>query len=173
MGFGKDGKGQIIQRQLSITLSTLAGGNVITGTPLVMTENFRVLKAEVYASIEGLTAGEGAALLIGLARGSLSDNQIEEALNGAPVGPNDQQNIDRAGRPVWIMGATDQRGSQAGNATKLQFSGEHGLMLTAKPRWTFHFPAGWTFWVFNYDNSALTTGATVRMHIKLYGVWVT
>ncbi len=173
MGFGKDGKGQIIQQQLSIALLGLAGGNVVSGTPLVMTQDFRVLKTEVYASIEGLTAGEGAALLLGIARGSLTDNEIEEGLSAAgPVGPNDTPANERSGRPVWIMGASDIRGQQAGNATKVQFSGEHGLQLVAKPRWTFMRPDGWRYWVFNYDNSALTTGATVRMHVKSYGVWV-
>ncbi len=172
IGFGKDGKGTIIQQQLTITVGALAGGNAISGTPLTMAEDFRVLKTEVYASMEGITAGEADQLLFGMADGELSDNEIAEALSVAgPLARNDNQGDERSHRPVWIIGAVQVKPAIA---VKGQFIGENGgPKMTGNPRWTFSDPSGWAYFVFNYDNSTITTGISVRCHIKSYGVWVT
>ncbi len=146
---------------------------MISGTPLVITDDFRVLKTEVYAVAEAVTANEANHLLLGIADGELSDAEIAEALSvGGPLDRNDNLADEQSHRPVWILGAVDPAAVELTSIRK--FIGENGGMkMTGKPRWTFSNADGWTYFVFNYDNSTLTTGILVRMHIKSYGVWVT
>jgi len=122
--------------------------------------------------MEGVTAAEADQLLFGMADGELSDAEIAEAISvGGPLDRNDNLADERSHRPVWILGAVAVKPAAA---VKGQFIGEQGgPKMTGKPRWTFSNGDGWTYFVFNYDNSTLTTGINVRCQIKSYGVWVT
>lgn len=124
--------------------------------------------------IEGLTANEGPALLFGIADGELTDAEISEALSvGGPLDRSDNVRNERSHRPIWIIG-TRKLDNEIAAQVEAQFVGEMGgPLMVGKPRWTFSNPTGWTYFVFNYDNSTLTTGASVRCHIKSFGVWVT
>ncbi len=170
MGFGKDGKGVIIRESRSQALATL-GNNVaiLIGTNLATLERYRMLKAEVYASVTTLTTTEGTGLLIGLADGDFTLAEIEAAIeNSGPVGPNDDVEEHISDRPVWFMGAVDRETG----VTALFENETGGHMLVIKPRWTFARTKSWNFFVYNMGPQ-LTTGASVNLRVKSFGVWVT
>ncbi len=171
MGFGKDGKGTIIVEDRSQALGTL--GNqvaILVGTKIGILKDFRMLKAEVRASMRGLTAGEGMGLQFGIADGDLSTTELASALlvNG-PLGPNDGVGAAVAERWNKVMSALD---GDAASVQALFKNDQGGPMLVVKPRWTFATTKSWNWFVFNGSGSALTTGSTVRIVTKCFGVWL-
>ncbi len=171
MGFGKDGKGVIIRESRSNVLGALAQGvGVQIDTKLATLERYRMLRGEVYAVVTGLTSGEGTGLLLVLADGDLTLTEVDEAIDSAngPLGPNESVQEAIADRPVWFIGAVDREtGSEA------IFENEQGgHMMVVKPRWTFARTKSWNWIVYNLG-AILTTGATVHIRTKSFGVWVT
>lgn len=170
MGFGKDGKGVIIREQRSVALGALASGaGIIIVTKLATLERFRMLRCEMLATINTLTTGEGTGLLFVLADGQFTLAEIEAAIEAnGPLGPNDTVTEDIADRPVWFMGAIDRE-----TGTEAIFENENGgHMMVIKPRWTFARTKSWNFVVYNLGDT-LTTGASIRIRGKSFGVWVT
>ncbi len=170
MGFGKDGLGVIIRESRSQTVLGLAQeAGVIIGTKLVTLERFRMLRCEVYATMFNLTTGEGTGLLFGLADGQFTLAEIEAAIEvDGPLGPNDTIQEDIADRPVWFSGAVDRE-----TGTEAIFVNERGgHMMVLKPRWTFARTKSWNFFVYNLG-ATLTTGSSVIIRVKSFGVWVT
>ncbi len=170
MGFGKDGKGVIIRESRSQTLGALAAeAGVIIGTKLATLERFRMLRTEIYAVVTNLTSGEGTGLLFVLSDGQYLESEVEAAIEAdGPLGPNDEITSDIADRPVWFAGAVDRE-----TGTEAIFeNAEGGHVMVIKPRWTFGRTKSWNFHVYNLG-SILTTGASVIIRVKSFGVWVT
>ncbi len=174
MGFGKDGKGEIIRENISQALSTLGAATaVLVGGTATMGEDFRILKSEVIAFIEGLTALEGGALELWLVNGELSLAEAEEVLELTGTSDrNDAANRERAHRFVKYVGSFPDL---TGLAAVRLISGPEGNLgrSTINPRWTFSDPEAWDFLIYNRGGAALTTGATMRIQAQHYGVWVT
>ncbi len=170
MGFGKDDLGKIILEKRTQALGAFANeAGIIIGTKLVTLERFRIIKAELYAAITGLTTGEGTGLLIGLADGDLSLTEIEEAIeNNGPLGPNDQVLEARADRFTKWFGAVDR---ETGDHALFE-NDDGGHMMAKTIRWTMARTKSWNWFVYNLG-PVLTTGATVNIRSKLFGVWVT
>lgn len=173
MGFGKDNKGAIVYESRGQALAALgANAAILIGTKLATTDDFRMLKAEVVASISGLTAGEGEGLAFGLADGDLSVTEVEEALDlNGPLARDDIVITEQAQRPVFLLGSYNpsSSGSTAGEFAD-KMSG--APFIIGKPRWTFHNNGkGWNWFVYN-TGQALTTGSTVKIHAKNFGVWL-
>ncbi len=172
MGFGKDGKGVIITEQRSQALTTLAAGAALfVGTKLAMTDDFRMLKTELEALLIGGTAGDVEGLVIGLIDADLSPAEVAAAiLANGPLDANDSVTADLAMRPVWLIGALETNF----DGTAGRFKGRQGNspMMEHNPKWTFSAAKGWQFFIFNDTGSALTTGSTVQILAKNFGVWV-
>ncbi len=172
MGFGKDGRGAIIKERNSVALSTL-GQNValkIDSAPVVLAEDFRILKSEVFGHIDGLTSSEGEGLYLGIANDELTAAEIAEAINlSGPVDRNDRVSTERSERAVWLISAL---GGAVVDLSRRFTGHDGGPMIVWKKRWTFSNPQGWIFFVFN-DSAALTAGSTVRLIATHYGVWLT
>lgn len=176
MGFGKDGKGVIIREQTQIALATLAVNTAIKATALVMAEDFRMLKSEVFAVVDGITDTEGEGLLIGLADNELSVAEIGECIGiNGPLHGNDRVKQEKAERAVWLIG---QSLISHKSGTTGVFHGKGGQHIEVKPRWTFGkgdldgSGSGWCWFVYNGSDAQLSTGATVKFKAKSYGVWV-
>ncbi len=172
MGFGKDHTGTIIREVVQDEgVGALASKDAVKITGPILQEDFRLLKSEFTAIMNGLTAGEGAGLIIGIANGELSAAEIEEALEvGGPLDLNDRVGSERAMRNVKVLGATQVPAGVAN--TELQFVNEHGgPIIVSKHRWTYSNPEGWSWWIYNQGGS-LTTGATLQLLCTHYGVWV-
>ncbi len=172
MGFGKDGKGEIITETKQQALGTLGNVTAITvATPLVMAEDFRIIKTEMAALVTGLTTAEGQGLMIGIANGALTVAQIAEAISAqGPLNRNDRARQEFAMRFVKLL-ATIAGGDNASTVKRFE-NAEGGGMISETIRWTFSSPEGWQFFVWN-NGVALTTGSSVRLQAKHFGVWVT
>ncbi len=170
MGFGKDNKGVIIRQSVSQAILTLAPdtGLIITAAPVIL-ERFRMLKTLVAGVVEGLASGEGRGLQLYLADGDLSLVEIEEAIElaGGPLGPNDPVQAAIAERPVWYVG-----GVGGGTIAHIHNAEGNGTQCVLKPRWTFARTKSWNWVIYNIG-PIMTTGATVNLRVKNFGVWVT
>lgn len=172
MGFGKDGMGVILKQSISSTLGTLDSDTAlfITAKPALL-ERFRMLKSEVMVLIEGLTTGDGGGLSLWLADGDLSVTEVEEAIEGnGPLGPNDTVIAAISDRFVMWVGATVNRGSNVEQGMIGRDSGSP--LCVVKPRWTFGRTKSWNFVVYNLG-AQLTTGSTLNLRVKNFGIWVT
>lgn len=170
MGFGKDGKGVIIRESRNQALGALAqAAGIIIGTKLATLERFRMIKTEVYATITGLTTGEGTGLIFGLADGDLSLAEIEAAIElSGPLGPNDTVDEAIADRFTMLMGAIDRE-----TGTEAIFENDEGGHLMMRTvRWTFARTKGWNFFCYNLG-ATITTGTVLSIRVKNFGVWVT
>ncbi len=120
----------------------------------------------MFAFVEGLTAGDGEGLTIGIANGELTVAEIAECLIAdGPSDRNDRIKQERAERFVKVFGLL--------NDLQHMFVGENGSrQMQVKPRWTFSNPEGWDYFIFN-AGSALTTGSTAKLLQTSYGLWLT
>lgn len=171
MGFGKDGKGVMIRESDSITLGTLSGGVAVKqSNPLAITEDFRLIKAEIFATLTGATFVEDdGPILVGISSDELTVAEIAECLQAdGPLGPDDRLAMERAERPVWPI-FLFRNDNQAGTD---HFLLNNGLPIEKTLRWTFSNSSGFTWFAYNLGTGALTTGGVVRFHAKYYGVWV-
>ncbi len=170
MGFGKDNKGAIVWERRTQVLTTLADGTaLIIGTKLAITDDFRMLKAQLKAFVDNITAGEAGGLLLGLANGDLTEAQIGDCIEAAgPLNKSDRDKAELAERAVFIVSQLAPDGGS--DAT---FKGEHGgPIVEAKPRWTFTKGVSWNWFVYNSSGAALTTGAIVHIVSKNFGLWL-
>ncbi len=171
MGFGKDSKGAIIrERVVDGALGALAAQDAVSFAGPVITEDFRILKSEVYALVNALTTNEGHGLLFGIANGELSAAEVEEAIEASgPLDRNDRVPTERAERNVKVLGFIDNAELAA---TTRQFKNpEGGNHLVSKHRWTYNNPEGWDWWIYNLGGS-LTTGSTLQLYATHFGIWV-
>ncbi len=172
-GFGKDGKGVIVYESRSQALGALSGNKgIIVGTKLAITDDFRMLKNELLASVTTMVAGEGHGLEIGIADGDFTLAQIEEALDkNGPLARDNTIETEQAQRAVFILGTINPTDPAAIDATFLdKVTG--APFVISKLRWTFHSNTqGWNYFVYN-SGQTLSTGSTVKIHAKSFGLWL-
>ncbi len=161
----------IIKETQSLALGALAAGAAIVVAGPSITDDFRIIKTEVHASLEGLTAGEGNNLLFGLANGDLGVTRIAASLAAdGPLNASDRDKAAAAGDFTRYLSGSAQ---MADAGTVRHFPGGYGGPIIEKTiRWTFSKGVGWAWYIFNNDGSALTTAASLRVVATHYGVWV-
>ncbi len=172
-GFGKDGKGVIIHENRSQALSTLAPETAIfIGTKLAITDAFRMLKSEIYLHGTGFAVGEGDKLAMYLAHGDLTVAEIKNSLElDGPISRGDIESARRANRPIFLAGQLEADEVTTNSHLAAMEGGGHVAVI--KPRWTFpDSGVGWNWVIWNFSENALTTGATVVIQNKAYGLWV-
>ncbi len=169
MGFGKDGKGVIFTQKDLITLGTLGAASAIKQTtPPAMTEDFRMIKAEIAATMTGHTVGESPIHLY-LVNDNLSVAEIAEAIDAeGPLSNSDRIPEERASRAVFLLGTYS---SGEAVAPLEGADGQKGV-IEKTIRWTFSSSDGWALVAFNDSGAALTTGSVIRLVAKYFGVWV-
>ncbi len=170
-GFGKDGKGVVIEYVISQALGTLGPlTGIVVGTKPAITTPFRVIKAEVVATVIGLTAGEGVGLVLYMGDGQYSLAEFEEGIEGAiPLSPNDSTEAEQALRWSKRFGATQHEEGQ--NAELMVVGPKGGPVMEETIRWTFDEATSFDWLCYNMG-AVLTTGATIQVACKLFGVWV-
>ncbi len=173
MGFGKDNKGVIIREQASQAVGTLAANTalIIASGDLTITEDFRMLKSEIVAHLDALTATEGEGCLFGICNGDLTVAQIAACLQtDGPADFSDRGATESAERFVKVLSQVDFTDE---GQTNVIFRNENGgPIIVTKPRWSFSNTHGWNFFLYNDSANAFTTGATVRLIMTHYGVWL-
>ncbi len=170
IGFGKDGKGIITRQSLTVSLGTLAQSTgIIVGTKPAIEVGYRMLKSEVICTISGVTAGELNGLALYLVDGDYSLAEFEASMeSNGPLGPNDSVNLELAMRFMKHMGAV----VHSDVSTELiMVNSTGGPLLESNPRWTFQRIKSWNWIAYNHG-FAPTTGATLFVKAKNFGVWV-
>ncbi len=175
MGFGKDKKGVIVRESNSQALGALAANAAIFVSGPVLVEDFRMLKSEISSHVDSLTAGQGGGLRLYLVQAGLTLAQAETAIETTgPLTRGDRTDEEVAERFVKIIGQTPMPQDAANTEAEFRDSHSDGMLIVAKPRWTFpNIPteSSWNYMVFN-AGKLLTTGSTVRMKATHYGVWL-
>ncbi len=176
MGFGKDGKGVIIKEAATQPLLTLASntglflasGNVVG---VLLKTRFRHLKVEYSAVISGAAVIDGDGPIdLYLVDGDLTVAEAEQAIEMAgPLSANDVVLAAQAMRWVKYMGQI-WFVEQTANAENPHLRDAELQRVT---RWTFGIDKGWRWFAYNTGSGALTTGATIKVTAKHFGVWVT
>ncbi len=173
MGFGKDGKGVIIRETATVALLTLAANTGISLTGGVgsgLLERFRIIKTEFLALIifGTFVSGDGPIELY-LVDADLTLAEAEAAIEATgPLGPNDRVGAEVAQRWTKAMGAIPFVPENEGPGSLLN----GGMIVEQTIRWTFAPAKGWRWHAQNFGN-AITTGATIKVRAKHFGVWVT
>ncbi len=175
MGFGKDGKGAIVKEHSSVTLAALAANSTVTNdSDVLLDADFRILRSDVTAVIQGITTLEGNGLILYMAEGDLTaaEQEVNIELDG-PRRPGEQVAEEQASR--WVRRVGIIVGSDT--PTERVFTNKYGGgLLDIEPRWTFRRGrtagnGGWNWSVYN-SGATLTTGAIVDIVGTHYGVWV-
>ncbi len=168
MGFGKDGKGQIITERSVITLAALLNGAAIKQTaPVAITDDFRILKSEYAIGFTGHTGGE-VPVDVYLCNNDLSVTDIADALDAqGPLNKSDRDLSERSMRSVKLLGTLQI----ATTGHVIGANNEHGVVVLKHP-WTYTKGVGWALAAHNNSGLTLTTGTVIRFAAKHYGVWV-
>ncbi len=172
MGFGKDGKGQILYESAinSGALGALASKDVIEfggSYHEVLEEDFRILKCEYWmgtASAQAIVVADGP-IIVGLSAANLQAADIEATFEAVPINRGDIL-LERTMRPVWPLEMFELFDPDIGVGYNQVVKGSFN------PRWTFQNPDGWTWWIYNVSASALVSGSGLTIFAKFFGVWV-
>jgi len=171
--FSKDPSAIIVYEQRSQAIGTLANNTaILLGTKLAIVKDFRMLKTQMFAAVDTLPVLEGAGLLLGLASGSLSLAEIEEALeNNGPLSPAAGTAKEESMRPVWLVGALESPMEVTGTERRFIDAESGAVSIVAKPRWTFQETQSWNWFVYN-QGQTMTGNAVVRILNKAWGLFL-
>ncbi len=156
----------------NLALVTLANDALLSTDvfPGVLTEDFYALSADINASIEGLTAGEGDPMFGGFAHGDYSDAEIEENLEVSFLGPGDKIAQERARR---LVRKTGMFAPPTTASTVMRLFGPSGSgQIRTKLKFVINSNKNLSFWIINKSGTALTTGAGLRFQGTVYGRWI-
>ncbi len=161
----------------AITLLNLAANAVVKeDSPLTLGEDYRMIKVEMAAHLLSLGAVDDLPINLYVTDNEMSEAEIAEAIVvGGPLDRNDRVAMERAERPVFLLGTFGSLGAVPavdGDYPLLGPKGQQGI-IEKVVRWTFSNPEGWAVAAFNASGGILTTGAVVQLQMKFFGVWVT
>ncbi len=156
----------ILCDSISITLGTLASVTAVTTVSKIDTsrlQGFRVTKTEWFINRRGATSGDDP-VVVGYAFG-LTSTQISESLTRDPqsgsVNAGDVILNEETMRPIFPMASFQ--------ASANNINTKDGV---TKPGWSAPEGGFLNWYAFNFGGGALTTGGTISIHAKHYGVWL-
>ncbi len=160
----------LTDRASGAALGGLTGGVAVAveqthGTGLL--QSFLMKKIKGTASIEGLTAGEGAHLVLGLARGDASIGEIKAALEDAQL--ERDKKTQAAKRDVLHETIVAMNISAILNTRTMLI--EFEMSIGGGKGIPFEDGDGWQWFVYN-GGSTLTTGATFSSRMTYWGIWL-
>ncbi len=153
--------------QGSLALSTLADdtvlkNNIHTG---LFTEDFYAISADLQVMVRNLTSGEGEPSSWGLNHSDYSSPEVNENLNVSLLGPGNKIEQERSrrlvrdgGQLIHLTAEDELIPLDRSHRVKLKFVCQSGKALE--------------IWFKNRSGSALTTGAILEWHGKVYGRWI-
>ncbi len=122
----------------------------------------KVVKSEIWVDYAGKTDVEGP-VLFGVAA-LLNAAEIEVALEADPQGRANVEN-NQSRRPVWPLLMIAKDGTKNVNRSLI-------MPLEVKPSWSIPEGEDYTYWAYNMDTSALTSGLVLEIFAKHTGVWL-
>ncbi len=171
-------EGEIIREESFVTLSTLANITSIKFDNPAITEDFRIIKSEIFAFITGLDdEDDPSGLHLGIANGDLSVAQITAALRAnGPLHRADRDKREESMRRVKLLSRAEtnpQGPNNAGTLIVAHFKNDMGgTKIVEKTAWTYGKADGWNFFIYNNSGGALQTGGQGRLLATHFGVWV-
>ncbi len=169
--FSKNEKAGIVYDDVEIALSTLGSKAAILSESKIDSlreQGFRVLKTQYWIEFLGKADGEGP-LVVGLSCGQDAAH-LAGAISADPQGqfdtPEEVAN-EAAKRPVWPLYLIARSALKSGTAGFANFDTQE-----LKPQWSAREGGHFDWFVYNMDGGALTTGCTIRIFAKHFGVWL-
>ncbi len=155
---------QILREEFSrLALSTLAASTFLLGSGVYSTaldRSFLMTKIEFWASVEGLTAGEGA-LAVCVVDGDITSAQLAAVFDARVSDNMVQKAADQKVKAIALLPS----------AAALGMPIHHEV--TFGKGVPFEELKGWKFGVFNLDTaSAMSTGGIAHGTLKVTGVWL-
>ncbi len=174
MGFGKDGKGQLLREVDSFDVGSIPAQGMQKNTSLTATieRGFRILKSKGTATITAVDTGAGAIIMY-LASNAMTEAEALQAIRGGasagtdkafPLSTNQVPEKEYAERRMWKLGVFNSE------STDIQSFFDWDVDI----RWTFQEGTGWAYFLYNTENVA-KVGAnwgSVDLVAEQYGVWV-
>ncbi len=160
--FSDNSMASIIWDELSVNLSTAISGAAVGVNSRIdasRLQGFRILKSQVFVALKDITEGEGPILIV-MAH-DLTATEVEETLGADPQRSGDPDLEARAMRPVWPVGLLMET-----------VGGKTVLEKEMKIGWSFPEGTILKFYAINRDNATLTTGASMNVTAKHFGVWL-
>ena len=146
------------------------GGQKNTSLNANMGQHFLMLRADGVFSMASIDATEGAVLVF-LASNEYTEAEMLEALrNSIASGTStsfplekSQQEVELQQRRMFYLGYLSGEGAK-----------RHTFEFSIKPRYKFHEGVGWSFFLYNMENSAIT-GANwggLDFFVTYFGKWL-
>ncbi len=173
-GYGRSAKGryyrkgggsrfQAIPFNAQTALQALSDTDIVTTNLTALAQDAYLHSMDVSISLRDGTAGEGP-LTFGIASDSLTDDQVEEALDTSVTSESDVVSKERASRPVRRIG-------RALDGTGLTTIWNDGRMKRVKIKMMLAVAQNLHGWVRNQSGATLTTGAIVEWQGTIYLNW--
>ncbi len=164
--FSKSEGAQVLWDNLEVTIGALATVSAAIVSSRIDTAKemgFRILRTDYWAFWRGFTAGEGP-LIFGMTAGQSAGN-VALAIQADPAGSGPEVLTGRlqANFPVFPLGLMT-----AEDAAQLMVTKEG----TFNMRWSIPEGSSMNWWVFNPSGSTFTTGSTLKIIAKHFGVWL-
>lgn len=157
---------QIVYDDVQIAVGALAVRDCVAGASKIDTarlNGFRVMKTEYWMCHDGKTVNEGP-LMVGASM-MHSAGEVEEAIEADPQasGENDNALAKRPIFPLEMFAKNEGADSAPETVRKGSFN----------PRWSIMEGKALFWWVYNMNIAdPITTGMTVFIFAKHYGVWL-
>ncbi len=154
---------------LSVALSTLVNQTALaveTGHGTGMLRSFLMKKVVADIVIEGITAGEGNPMLVGMARGEATVTDIKTAIELIQLERSDllQAQVRMVLHETVRMVSFVENTTVGRAHVAASLGGGKGI--------PFEEGDGWQWFVYNMSNGTLTTGGAFNLDAIYYGVWL-
>ncbi len=140
----------------------------------LLLEDVRLIKLVASIVAKGFTTGEGP-VIVGIMNGELSITEVAETFLSEPKNANDRGNLEASQRAVFPLAVIVGDDITPWGDCEAGFGGgstDAAATIAKNLRWTFNNPNGWTYFAINLSGAALTTGGTIAINGKHFGVWV-
>lgn len=158
----------LVYDNVALTLSTLGASTALSASSRIdgSRENgFRIIKTQYWLDWIGKTAPEGP-LIFGISFG-LSVAQIAACITADPQSKREDFNVHDTALPVFPLALIP-----IASTGKAATPDDAVPMREITLRWSAPEGTSMNWFVFNADTSALTTGTSVVVFAKHFGVWL-
>ncbi len=168
---GTEGIQIVTEQEVNLSLGTLASRTslvLVADHDTELLEPFLMKKVRCIALLRGLTAGEGARIIIGISRGDASVTQIKAAIEDLLF--QRSKKGQAAKRDVLFETLTRVTWESFDGTTCIFDTGM--ISLGGGKGIPFDEQLGWQWFAHNISASAMTTGSAFDMNSTAWGIWL-
>ncbi len=131
---------------------------------------FRVVKSNIWVAMNGKTTDEGP-IIMGVACNTIS-SQVELILENDPQSPSssDERGTNNFVKALLMVGKDELKipiATSGDNRSWMPFVVSYG-----KNGWSIPEDQALSYWAYNLDDAALTTGTQFEIFAEHFGVWL-